>query len=96
MRAARSTCSSGGADHRAGARRTWRAMPARIAASLGPVRPWRRGSGGARGGHPLPRPRAARHRDFRTASDAGEPPAARDDDRIFAPIAAQVAEWLGR
>jgi ATP-binding protein involved in chromosome partitioning len=31
---------------------------------------------------------------IRVASDAGEPPAARDDDRIFAPIAAQVAEWL--
>ncbi|SFP89159.1 Mrp/NBP35 family ATP-binding protein [Sphingomonas rubra] len=31
---------------------------------------------------------------IRTASDAGEPPAARDDDRIFAPIAAQVAGWL--
>nr|WP_277978571.1 Mrp/NBP35 family ATP-binding protein [Sphingomonas phyllosphaerae] len=31
---------------------------------------------------------------IRIASDAGEPPAARDDDRIFAPIAAQVAEWL--
>ena len=31
---------------------------------------------------------------IRTASDAGEPPAARDDDRVFAPIAAQVARWL--
>jgi len=31
---------------------------------------------------------------IRVASDAGEPPAARDDDRVFAPIAAQVAEWL--
>ena len=31
---------------------------------------------------------------IRTASDAGEPPAARDDDRVFAPIAAQVAGWL--
>ena len=31
---------------------------------------------------------------IRTASDAGEPPAARDDDSVFAPIAAQVAEWL--
>ena len=31
---------------------------------------------------------------IRTASDAGEPPAARDDDRVFAPIAAQVAAWL--
>ncbi|WP_409321519.1 Mrp/NBP35 family ATP-binding protein [Sphingomonas sp. BK580] len=32
---------------------------------------------------------------IRVASDAGEPPAARDDDRVFAPIATQVAEWLG-
>jgi ATP-binding protein involved in chromosome partitioning len=32
---------------------------------------------------------------IRTASDAGEPPAARDDDTVFAPIAAQVAAWLG-
>ncbi|MHC9420558.1 Mrp/NBP35 family ATP-binding protein [Sphingomonas citri] len=32
---------------------------------------------------------------IRVASDAGEPPAARDDDRVFAPIAAQVAAWLG-
>ena len=31
---------------------------------------------------------------IRVASDAGDPPAARDDDRVFAPIAAQVAEWL--
>lgn len=31
---------------------------------------------------------------IRIASDAGEPPAARDDDRVFAPIAVQVAEWL--
>ncbi|WP_373369268.1 Mrp/NBP35 family ATP-binding protein [Sphingomonas folli] len=31
---------------------------------------------------------------IRIASDAGEPPAARDDDRVFAPIAAQVAAWL--
>lgn len=31
---------------------------------------------------------------IRVASDAGEPPAARDDDRVFAPVAAQVAEWL--
>ena len=31
---------------------------------------------------------------IRTASDAGEPPAAVDGDRVFAPIAAQVAEWL--
>ena len=34
--------------------------------------------------------------DIRAASDAGEPPAARDDDRIFAPLAAQVADWLNR
>jgi ATP-binding protein involved in chromosome partitioning len=31
---------------------------------------------------------------IRTASDAGEPPAALDDDTVFAPIARQVAEWL--
>lgn len=31
---------------------------------------------------------------IRTASDAGQPPAATDDDRVFAPIAAQVAAWL--
>nr|WP_246617064.1 Mrp/NBP35 family ATP-binding protein [Sphingomonas yunnanensis] len=31
---------------------------------------------------------------IRVASDAGDPPAAHDDDRVFAPIAAQVAEWL--
>ena len=31
---------------------------------------------------------------IRSASDAGTPPAAADDDRIFAPIAARVAEWL--
>jgi ATP-binding protein involved in chromosome partitioning len=31
---------------------------------------------------------------IRTASDAGEPPAARDDDAVFAPIATHVAEWL--
>jgi ATP-binding protein involved in chromosome partitioning len=31
---------------------------------------------------------------IRTASDAGEPPAAQADDRVFAPIAAQVAAWL--
>jgi len=31
---------------------------------------------------------------IRTASDAGKPPAALDDDRVFAPIAAQVADWL--
>ena len=33
---------------------------------------------------------------IRTASDAGEPPAAGADDRVFAPIAAQVADWLSR
>ncbi|KQT33485.1 chromosome partitioning protein ParA [Sphingomonas sp. Leaf412] len=32
---------------------------------------------------------------IRTASDAGEPPAAQDDDRVFAPIAVQVGAWLG-
>ena len=31
---------------------------------------------------------------IRTASDAGEPPAATEDDRVFAPIASQVAAWL--
>ncbi len=31
---------------------------------------------------------------IRTASDAGQPPAAGADDRVFAPIAAQVAGWL--
>ena len=31
---------------------------------------------------------------IRTASDAGEPPAAGPDDRIFAPLAGRVAEWL--
>jgi len=31
---------------------------------------------------------------IRTASDAGQPPAAGTDDRVFAPIAAQVAAWL--
>lgn len=31
---------------------------------------------------------------IRTASDAGEPPAAMQDDRVFAPIASQVAAWL--
>ncbi len=31
---------------------------------------------------------------IRTASDAGEPPAA-GEDTVFAPIAAQVADWLG-
>jgi ATP-binding protein involved in chromosome partitioning len=34
--------------------------------------------------------------DIREASDAGQPPAAQDDDRIFAPLAAQVADWLAR
>ncbi|MDR6787510.1 ATP-binding protein involved in chromosome partitioning [Sphingomonas sp. BE138] len=32
---------------------------------------------------------------IRTASDAGQPPAAGDGDRVFAPIAAQVGAWLG-
>ena len=32
---------------------------------------------------------------IRTASDAGEPPAARGDDAVFAPLAARVVEWLG-
>jgi ATP-binding protein involved in chromosome partitioning len=32
--------------------------------------------------------------DIRTASDAGKPPAADPDDRVFAPIAERVAEWL--
>ena len=31
---------------------------------------------------------------IRTASDAGEPPAANADDRVFAPIAGRVADWL--
>jgi ATP-binding protein involved in chromosome partitioning len=31
---------------------------------------------------------------IRTASDAGEPPAARDDDRVFAPLGDAVAAWL--
>ena len=31
---------------------------------------------------------------IRTASDAGEPPAALEGDRIFAPIAKQLADWL--
>ena len=31
---------------------------------------------------------------IREASDAGEPPAARAGDTVFAPIAAQLAEWL--
>ena len=34
--------------------------------------------------------------DIRQASDAGRPPAAEEDDRIFAPLAAQVADWLAR
>ena len=33
---------------------------------------------------------------IREASDAGEPPAARDGDAVFAPIAAAVADWLAR
>lgn len=33
---------------------------------------------------------------IRTASDAGEPPAADESDTVFAPIAAHVAEWLAR
>ncbi|MEH3047472.1 Mrp/NBP35 family ATP-binding protein [Sphingomonas adhaesiva] len=32
---------------------------------------------------------------IRRASDAGQPPAAGADDRVFAPIAAQVVDWLG-
>lgn len=32
--------------------------------------------------------------DIRQASDAGRPPAAAADDRIFAPLAAQVVDWL--
>jgi ATP-binding protein involved in chromosome partitioning len=31
---------------------------------------------------------------IRAASDAGEPPAAMQGDKVFAPIAAQVADWL--
>ena len=31
---------------------------------------------------------------IRTASDAGEPPAAREDDTHFRPIAAAIADWL--
>jgi ATP-binding protein involved in chromosome partitioning len=31
---------------------------------------------------------------IRTASDAGQPPAALEGDKVFAPIAAQVADWL--
>ncbi|MBB4155194.1 ATP-binding protein involved in chromosome partitioning [Sphingomonas jinjuensis] len=34
--------------------------------------------------------------DIRAASDAGTPPAADPDDRIFAPIAARLVEWLAR
>ena len=33
---------------------------------------------------------------IRTASDVGAPPAAVEGDRVFAPIAAQVADWLQR
>jgi ATP-binding protein involved in chromosome partitioning len=33
---------------------------------------------------------------IRTASDAGEPPAAQPGDRVFRPIAEQVAAWLER
>lgn len=33
---------------------------------------------------------------IRTASDAGTPPAAREDDRVFAALAARVADWLQR
>ena len=33
---------------------------------------------------------------IRTASDAGRPPAAGEDDAVFAPIAAQVANWLAQ
>jgi ATP-binding protein involved in chromosome partitioning len=33
---------------------------------------------------------------IRVASDAGEPPAAREDDRVFAPIARDVAAWLAK
>jgi ATP-binding protein involved in chromosome partitioning len=32
---------------------------------------------------------------IRTASDAGEPPAAGGDDRLFAPLGQAVAAWLG-
>ncbi len=32
---------------------------------------------------------------IRTASDAGEPPAAREGDTVFAPLAARVVAWLG-
>ncbi|MDZ7282086.1 Mrp/NBP35 family ATP-binding protein [Sphingomonas sanguinis] len=31
---------------------------------------------------------------IRTASDAGQPPAAGEDDTVFAPLAVQVANWL--
>ena len=34
--------------------------------------------------------------DIRAASDAGTPPAATPDDAVFAPIAAQVGNWLNR
>jgi len=33
---------------------------------------------------------------IREASDAGRPPAAEADDRVFAPIAARVADWVTR
>lgn len=33
---------------------------------------------------------------IRTASDAGQPPAAGADDAVFGPIAAKVAHWLER
>jgi ATP-binding protein involved in chromosome partitioning len=33
---------------------------------------------------------------IREASDAGRPPAAGPDDRVFAPVAARVADWLDR
>ena len=32
--------------------------------------------------------------DIRTASDAGEPPAARPDDTVFRPLGEAVARWL--
>jgi len=31
---------------------------------------------------------------IRTASDAGRPPAAEDDDTVFAPLAQKIADWL--
>ena len=31
---------------------------------------------------------------IRTASDAGRPPAAEDDDMVFAPLAQKIADWL--